>query len=172
MILWTVAHQAPLSTGFSRPEYWSGLPCPPPGDLPNPETDPVSMALQSDSLPLSHQGSPSVCVCVCVCVCVYVHVRACVSCSVVSNSFRPTDYSPPGSFVHGISQARILEWVAISFSRRSSWPRDWTWVSCIADRLFTINQLFSNKIEKIIKMSNSPLPLPKYLFPTTRKKND
>ena len=34
--LWTVGHQAPLSTGFSRQEYWSGLPCPPPGDLPNP----------------------------------------------------------------------------------------------------------------------------------------
>ena len=34
--LWTVAHQAPLSMGFSRPEYWSGLPCPPPGDLPDP----------------------------------------------------------------------------------------------------------------------------------------
>ena len=36
------------------------------------------------------------------------------------------DYSPPGSSVHGISQARILEWGAISFSRGSSWPRDWT----------------------------------------------
>ena len=34
--LWTVAHQAPLCMGFSRQEYWSGLPCPPPGDLPNP----------------------------------------------------------------------------------------------------------------------------------------
>ena len=34
--LWTVAHQAPLCTGFSRQEYWSGLPCPPPGDLPDP----------------------------------------------------------------------------------------------------------------------------------------
>ena len=33
---WTVARQAPLSTGFSRPEYWSGQPCPPPGDLPDP----------------------------------------------------------------------------------------------------------------------------------------
>ena len=41
------------------------------------------------------------------------------------------DYSPPDSSVHGISQARISEWVAISFSRRSSWPRDWTHVSCI-----------------------------------------
>ena len=37
--LWTVAHQAPLSMGFSRQEYWSGLPCHPPGDLPNPETE-------------------------------------------------------------------------------------------------------------------------------------
>ena len=36
LTLWTVAHQAPLSTGFSRQEYWSGLPCPPPGDLPDP----------------------------------------------------------------------------------------------------------------------------------------
>ena len=40
--LWTVAHQAPLSIGFSRQEYWSGLPCPPPGDLPNPEMEPES----------------------------------------------------------------------------------------------------------------------------------
>ena len=48
------------------------------------------------------------------------------------------DYSPQGSSVHGISQARILEWVAISFSRGSSWPRNWTYVSCIARRFFTI----------------------------------
>ena len=48
------------------------------------------------------------------------------------------DCSPPGSPVHGISQARILEWVAIPFSRGSSWPRDWTRVSYIADRFFTI----------------------------------
>ena len=45
--------------------------------------------------------------------------------------------SPPGSSVHGILQARILEWVAIPFSRGSSWPRDWTCVSCIAGRFFT-----------------------------------
>ena len=44
----------------------------------------------------------------------------------------------PGSSVHGILQARILEWVAISFSRGSSWPRDRTQVFCIAGRLFTI----------------------------------
>ena len=41
--LWTVAHQAPVSMGFSRQEYWSGLPCPPPGDLPNPGTEPTSL---------------------------------------------------------------------------------------------------------------------------------
>ena len=52
--LWTVAHQAPLSMGFSRQEYWSGLPCPSPGGLPNSRTEPVSPALQADSLPLSH----------------------------------------------------------------------------------------------------------------------
>ena len=47
------------------------------------------------------------------------------------------DFGPPGSSVHGISQARILEWVAISFSRVSSQLKDQTWVSCIAGRLFT-----------------------------------
>ena len=40
---WTVAHQAPLSMGFSRQEYWSGLPCPPPGDLPHPGIEPTSL---------------------------------------------------------------------------------------------------------------------------------
>ena len=40
---WTVAHQAPLSMGFSRQEYWSGLPCPPPGDLPKPGIEPACL---------------------------------------------------------------------------------------------------------------------------------
>ena len=48
---WSVARQAPLSMGFSRQEYWSGLPCPSPGDLPNPGIKPRSPALQEDSLP-------------------------------------------------------------------------------------------------------------------------
>ena len=48
------------------------------------------------------------------------------------------DYSLPGSSVHGISQARILEWVAIPFSKVSSWPMDWIQVFCIAGRFFTI----------------------------------
>ena len=47
---WTVAHQAPLSVGFSRQEYWSGLPFPSPGDLPNPGIEPRSPALQADAL--------------------------------------------------------------------------------------------------------------------------
>ena len=57
MTLWTVARQAPLSMGFSRQEYWSGLPCPPPGDLPNPGIKPRSPALQMDPLVPSHWGS-------------------------------------------------------------------------------------------------------------------
>ena len=50
----------------------------------------------------------------------------------------PMDYSLPGSSVHGILLARILEWVAIPFSRGSSQPRDQTWISCIEGRFFTI----------------------------------
>ena len=53
---WTVAHQVPLSMGFSRQEYLSGLPCPPPGDLPNPGIKPRSPILQADSLPTELQG--------------------------------------------------------------------------------------------------------------------
>ena len=48
------------------------------------------------------------------------------------------DCRPPGFSIHGIFQAWVLEWVAISFSRGSSWPGDWTWVSHIAGRRFTI----------------------------------
>ena len=58
MTPWTVAHQAPLSTGFPRQEYWSGLPFPSPGDLPNPGMESVSPALQADSLWSESLGSP------------------------------------------------------------------------------------------------------------------
>ena len=54
---WTVTHQALLSVGFPRQEYWSGLPFPSPGDLPNLGIKPVTQHWQADSLPLSHQGS-------------------------------------------------------------------------------------------------------------------
>ena len=55
---WTVAHQAPLSMGFSRQEYWSGLPFPSPGDLPNPGIKSGSPALQADSLPSEPPWKP------------------------------------------------------------------------------------------------------------------
>ena len=55
---WTVALQAPLSMRFSRQEYWSGLPFPPAGDLPNPEIEPGSPALQADSLLAEPPGKP------------------------------------------------------------------------------------------------------------------
>ena len=94
---WTVGCQALLSMRFPRQEYLSGLPFPSPGDLPNSGIELMSLALQADSLPLSHQGSPLhththtyleclggwtwkyicvVCVCVCVCVylCIYTHI--------------------------------------------------------------------------------------------------
>ena len=53
--LWTLARQAPLSIGFSRQEYWSGLPFPSPGDLPDPGIEHGSLVLQADSLPVEPQ---------------------------------------------------------------------------------------------------------------------
>ena len=57
--LWTVAYQAPLSMGFSRQEYWSGLPFPSPGDLPDPRIEPKSPAFQADALTSEPPGKPS-----------------------------------------------------------------------------------------------------------------
>ena len=55
---WTVAHQVPLSMGFSKQEFWSGLPFPSPGDLADPEIKPHLPHWQVGSLPLNHRGSP------------------------------------------------------------------------------------------------------------------
>ena len=55
---WTVAYQAPLSMGFSRQGYWSGLPFPSPGDLPDPGIEPGSPVLQTDALPSEPPGKP------------------------------------------------------------------------------------------------------------------
>ena len=69
------------------------------------------------------------------------------------------DCSLPGSSVHGILQARILEWVVIPFSKGSSWPRDWTQVSYIAGRFFTAeppgkpNIKFNQRSEKMHKQT-------------------
>ena len=79
----------------------------------------------------------ALCVCVCVCVCVLVAQLCPTLCD-------PTDCSPPGFSVHGILQARILEWIAIPFSRRTSQPRNQTLVSCMAGRFFT-NVCFIDK---------------------------
>ena len=56
---WTIAYQTPPSMGFSRQEYWSGLPFPPPGDLPNPGIEPRSLALQIDALLSDPPGKQS-----------------------------------------------------------------------------------------------------------------
>ena len=58
LLLLTIDHQAPLSMGFSRKEYWSTLPFPSPGDVPNPGTEPGSPSLKADSLPSKIPGKP------------------------------------------------------------------------------------------------------------------
>ena len=99
--LWTVAHQVLLSMGFSRQEYYSGLPCPPVGDLPDPGIKPTSLTFPA----LAGRYITTICVLVA------------QSCLTLCN---PMDYSLPGSSIHGILQVRTLEWVAIPFSRGSS----------------------------------------------------
>ena len=107
---------------------------------------------------------------VCVCVCVRARARALThALSHVPNLYDPMDCSQPGSSVHGISQARILEWVAMSFSRESSWSQDWTCVSCvscIAGRFFITGTSWEAPVSEyshlIIKLQwNSREPPPK-----------
>ena len=69
---WTVACKAPLSIGFSRQEFWSGLPCPPPRDLPNPGIEPGSPA---DSLPAEPPGKPYITVYICTHTHTYTHTH-------------------------------------------------------------------------------------------------
>ena len=77
------------------------------------------------------------------------------SCPILCN---PLDCSPPGSSVHGILQAGILQWVTISFSRGPSQPRDWTQVSFIASRCFTSELLGKpNVLNTILKVKNRKL---------------
>ena len=131
MTPWTIARQVPLSVGYSRQEYWSGLPFPSPGDFPNPGIEPRSPALQADSLPSEPRVKP---------VLEYRKLNAVSSEVLVSqlcSALCPMDCSPLGSSVHGILQARILKWVAIPFSRGFSQPRDRTQASLIAGRFFT-----------------------------------
>ena len=107
--LWTIAYQAPLSMGFSRQEYWSGLPCCPPGNLTDLGIKPESLmspALAAAAAAAkSHQSCPTLC--------------------------DPIDSSPPGSAVPGILQVRTLEWVAISFSNAWKWKVKVKSLSCV-----------------------------------------
>ena len=76
-----------------------------------------------------HQPRMYMCVYVCVCACIRVNAKLLQLCPTLCD---PMDHSFQGSSVSGILQARILEWVAIPSSRGSSWPRDWTQVSCVS----------------------------------------
>ena len=135
-----VAPQAPLSMEFSRQEYWHGLPCPSPGDLPDPGIKPRSPALQADFYHLSwfiikwHLALALIKSVPLIYACMPIHFSLICDPGLCD----PMDCSPPGSSVHGILQARILEWVAISFSRESSRPRDRTQISRIAGRRFNL----------------------------------
>ena len=150
--LWTVARQTPLFMAFPRQGYWSGLPFPSPGDLPNPGIEPTSSALMGGFFTIwATREAPAVsyvCVCVyiymCVCVCIYIYfydvsknhwVLIAQSCQTLCD---PMNCNSAVSSVPEILQARILQWVALPFSRGSSRPRGWTWVSCMADRFFTV----------------------------------
>ena len=103
---WTVACQAPLSMGFSRQEYWNGLPFPSPGDLHDPGIESASPVLAGRFFTTEPPGKPQ-----------YFSAAAAAkslqSCPTLCD---PRDGSPPGSPIPGILQARTLEWVAISFS--------------------------------------------------------
>ena len=72
--------------------------------------------------------------------------------SVASDSFDPIDSSQRGSFIHGILQAIILEWVATSFSRGSFWPRDQTWNSCIGRWIFTTESPGKTPLGRIVQL--------------------
>ena len=77
---WTVTWQAPLSMGFSRQEYWSGLPFPSPRDLPNPEIEPRSPALQADSLPIELQGKPYIYMYMYINIHIYIYIYIYINC--------------------------------------------------------------------------------------------
>ena len=124
------ACQALLSMEFSKQEYWSGLPCPLPEDLPIPGIE--STSLGHNELRSCSSNILGVSVgcfqmkLIFKSVCVLVAQLCLILCD-------PMDCSPPGSSIHGISQARILEWVAVAFTRGSSWSRDQTHIQFNSD---------------------------------------
>ena len=114
---WTIAFQDPLSLGFTRQEYWSGLPFPPPGDLPNRGIKPASPALEGGFFtiePLSpvkptdgKKKKKNL---------TMLYITSAKSLQSCPNLCDPIDSSPLGSPIPGILQARTLEWGAITFS--------------------------------------------------------
>ena len=118
----TIAHQAPL---WNFPGKNPGVGCQAllQGTFPTQGSNRGLLLRQMDSFPLSHQGSPESWL-----------VVWWLSLQVVSDSCDPMDCSLSGSSVHGIPPSRILEWVAISFSRGTTPSRNQTQVSCIAGR--------------------------------------
>ena len=121
---WTAAHQAPWSMGFSRQEYWSGVP------LPSPV---YASHRKLRKYRWEKKGPPAR-------ITEYSYMLPFPLVQLLNHVLlfcNPIDHSPPGSSVCGISQARILEWIAISFSSGSSWPQDQTCIYCIAGGFFT-----------------------------------
>ena len=135
--------------GFSRQEYWSGLPFSSPGDLPNSGIEPRFPALQADTLTSeppgkprrSHSGtessSPLITWLVLLATSLHPYggvggVLCCAKSLSWVRLFATLNCSPPGPFVRGILPARILEWVAMLFSRGSSQLRDWTCASKVS----------------------------------------
>ena len=110
--MWTVAHQAPLSMGFPRQEYWSELLFPSPGNLPDPGIEPASPALAGGFFTTW----------------IILAAKSLQSCPTLCD---PIDSSPPGSPIPGILQARTLEWVAISFSNVWMWKVKVKSLSCV-----------------------------------------
>ena len=131
---WTVACQVPLSMDFSRPEYWNGQPFPSPGDLPNTGIEPRSPASQSDFLPVEpsenswtvfpREGRQAKWLTITM----LCYAKSLLSCPTLCD---PIDSSPPGFPVPGILQARILEWVASSFSNAWKWKEKVKSLSCV-----------------------------------------
>ena len=136
MTPWTIAHQAPLTMEFSRQEYWSELPFPSPGNLPYPGIEPRSPVLEADALtsePPGQENSRNTSTSALLITLKPLTVWITTNCE---KFLKRWDYQTTS--VHGILQAGILEWVAISFSRGSSQPTDQTKVSSTASRFFTI----------------------------------
>ena len=137
-----------LSMEFSRQEYWSGLPFPSPGDLPNPGTKPRSLSLQADSLLSELQGKPVFKILANYMIDTVERKMQCfkeasfsfdwhLKVKVKVAQSRLTLWDPMDYTVHEFLQARILEWVAFLFSRESFQSRDRTQVSRIAGKFLT-----------------------------------